>query len=192
MGRIPIDQQAAKGAPRGQEHYWKVMQQLDCEAGFTVDKVYRKCNGSKTPVKDYIGRLHKAGFLEVVHSEKQGIITRNYYTIAKRSRFAPKVNREGEVVPPTKRELMWRTIRMCKKVSRDDLVVWASLPEVQVKPNDAQDYLKHLVKAGYLKKKGKTYTLIKDTGPLPPKIQRIKQVFDPNLNKVVWTPKEKA
>ncbi|NDV27745.1 helix-turn-helix domain-containing protein [Desulfovibrio sp. JC010] len=192
MSRLPVDQQAAKNAPRGQEHYWKVMQQLDCEAGFTVDAVYRKCNGPKNQVRDYIGRLHKAGFLEVVRSEKEGIITRHYYTIAKRSRFAPKVRRDGTIVSPTKREVMWRTIRMHKRVTRDDLVVWASLPEVPVKPNDAQDYLKHLTKAGYLRRNGKTYTLIKNTGPLPPKIQRIKQVFDPNLNKVVWTPKEKA
>ncbi|WP_319778417.1 hypothetical protein [Maridesulfovibrio sp.] len=192
MSRLPVDKQAAKDAPRGQEHYWQVMQQLDCEVGFTLDGVYRKTNASKASIKEYISRLLKAGFLEVVSEEKDGIITRYHYTIAKRSRFAPKVNREGKECPPTKRDVMWRTMRMNSRFTVDELVIWASLPEVPVKRNDAFDYTKHLHKAGYLKKNGKTYTLIKKTGPQPPKIQRLKQVFDPNLNKVVWTQEAKA
>lgn len=192
MSRLPIDKQAEKNAPRGQEHYWQVMQQLDCETGFTLDAIYRKCNVSKVTIKEYISRLLKAGYLDIVSEEKDGIITRYHYTIAKRSRFAPRVNRDGTECPPTKRDVMWRTMRMNKRFTLEDLVIWASLPEVPVKRNDAQDYIKHLHKAKYLRKNGKTYSLIKDTGPQPPKIQRIKQVFDPNLKKVVWPPEEKA
>ncbi|CCO22204.1 hypothetical protein [Maridesulfovibrio hydrothermalis] len=192
MSRKPIDKQIAENAPRGQEHYWKVMQQLDCEVGFTLDAVYRKTNASKVTVKEYIGRLLKAGYLEVASSEKDGIITRYHYTIAKRSRYAPRINRSGVECPPTKRDIMWRTMRMNKRFTVDELVIWASLPEVTIKRNEALDYTKHLARAGYLKISGKTYSFIKDTGPLPPKIQKIKQVFDPNLNKVVWRPEAQS
>ncbi|MFW5499619.1 MULTISPECIES: hypothetical protein [unclassified Maridesulfovibrio] len=197
MGRKPIDKQAAENAPRGQEHYWQVMQQLDCDAGFTLDAVYRKTNSSKAVIKEYMGRLLKAGFLEVVRSEKEGIITRHFYSIAKRSRFAPKVDRDGKLLPPSKRDHMWRTMRMNKNFTIRELVALASTDEVVIKPADAKDYIKHLSHAGYVKNIGKKgnafkFLLIQNTGPLPPKIQRIKQVFDPNLNKVVWTPEEKA
>ncbi|OEU69170.1 MAG: hypothetical protein BA863_03525 [Desulfovibrio sp. S3730MH75] len=199
MPRLSIDKQLEKNAPRGQEHYWQVMNQLDCEDGFTLDAVYRKTNSTKVAVREYMGRLLKAGFIDVVSCEVDGIITRNYYRIAKRSRFAPRVQKDGTILPPTKRDVMWRTMRMNKQFRPKDLVIWGSLPETELKLNDVKDYVKHLFKAGYLKTVGKpannispTYLLVKNTGPLPPKIQRVKQVYDPNLKQVVYRAEVKA
>ncbi len=193
MSRKPIDEQIKDNEPRGQEHYWKVMNDLDCEEGFSLDEVYNQTNAPKPTIKEFFTRIIKAGFINVVRSEHDGpIIKRNYYRIAKRSRFAPKVRKDGTICPPTKRDVLWRTMRMNKRFTPKELVIWASLPETEIKLNDAKDYIKNLYKAGYLKTVGKTagnvsptYLLVKDTGPLPPKIQRVKQVYDQNLKQVV-------
>jgi len=198
MGRKAIDKQVAENAPRGQEHYWQVMVELDHEDGFILDEVYRKTNSSKATVKEYMGRLLKAGFLKVVAEEKVSCITRYYYRIAKRSRYAPRIDKDGNLLPPTKRDVMWRTMRMNPEFTAATLSIWASTDEVEIKHNDAKDYIKHLYKAGYLKLLGKVignaykYRLVNNTGPLPPKIQRVKQVWDPNEKKVMWSAQEKA
>jgi hypothetical protein len=91
---------------------------------------------------------------------------------------------------------MWRTMKMLAAFTPSDIAIHASTDDVSVNKSDAKDYIGHLHKAGYLTvtKKAKPgcnqarYRLLpsKNTGPHSPQVQRIKQVFDPNLNKVVW------
>ena len=58
----------------------------------------------------------------------------------------------------------------------------------------AKEYCTMLTQAGYLKvlrkasppKKPAVYKLVRNTGPQPPQIQRVKQVFDPNLDEVTY------
>lgn len=96
---------------------------------------------------------------------------------------------------------MWRTMRILKEFSAKDLAIQASTETVKVAEGEAKTYVHYLHKAGYLvivsphrsgnrSMTGKLarYRLIisKFSGPKPPVIQRIKQVFDPNAGKVVW------
>ena len=56
--------------------------------------------------------------------------------------------------------------------------------------------MKMLRTAGYLRKKkgDKNYTLVlgMNTGPLAPQIQKTKQIYDPNLQKVIWSNKKEV
>ncbi|HAS88149.1 MAG TPA: hypothetical protein DCS48_02435 [Desulfovibrio sp.] len=198
MPRLSADKQAESTAPRGQEHYWAVMVGLDRSGEFTGRMVLGKTNTTKTTLYEYMRRLVKAGFLKVTREEKiNGPIARKYYRIAKRSRFAPRIAKDGKVFPPPKRDHMWRAMRMNGEFTAATLMVWASTDEVDIKLDDSKDYIKHLYKAGYLKLIGKVhntykYRLIKNTGPLPPQVQKIKQVWDPNEKKVMKPKEEKS
>lgn len=191
MTQLAIHEQVKK--PRGQQHMWDIMLELNVHGGFTLQLVHEFTNASQATVADYIKRLRRGGFLSVIQEEPTGVgnSKRNYYHITKMRREAPRLRKDGTECPPTKRESMWRTMRMIGKFSCNDLVVTAS-PETPIKLQDAKDYCKRLHKAGYLRcielaKRGKTavYILIKNTGPKPPMVQRTKTIFDPNLNKVV-------
>ncbi|MEW6490806.1 MAG: hypothetical protein AB1578_23205, partial [Thermodesulfobacteriota bacterium] len=65
----------------------------------------------------------------------------------------------------------------------------ASIEEHVVGEADAEHYCRYLAKAGYLARVGhRRYRHLprRRTGPLPPQIQRVRQVFDPNTGEVVW------
>lgn len=109
---------------------------------------------------------------------------------------APRVRKDGTTVTQgLAQEQMWRTLRMLGgEHTPRQLAAHASTPEVRVTEAAAADYLGWLTRAGYLNRSGKgrkaKYRLIpaKWTGPRAPMIQRVKQVYDPNVGRVVWSP----
>jgi hypothetical protein len=114
---------------------------------------------------------------------------------------APRVRKNGEqVTQGLNREQMWRTMRILNSFNATELGVTASTEDVQIIVNDAKDYIGHLHKAGYLVQTALAnnggglarYRLFPtmNTGPRPPMVQRVKHVFDPNLNKIVWPVEE--
>ena len=90
-------------------------------------------------------------------------------------------------------------MKMLKDFSINDLAIHASTDRINIKYDAAKRYVSHLNKAGYLviKRPHKTsgtpamYRFIpsKDTGSLPPIIEKVKQVYDPNLDKVTFNPR---
>ncbi|NKB37897.1 MAG: hypothetical protein GKR93_12145 [Gammaproteobacteria bacterium] len=111
---------------------------------------------------------------------------------------APRVTKEGKsVTQGQSRTNMWRTMKIMKEFTPRELAMSATTEECEVKELDAKDYIKHLFKAKYIVLVAKSrpgtqarYRFLpsKNTGPQSPMVQRIKQVFDPNLGKVVWRP----
>lgn len=188
MSGHPVDQ-----APtlRGQQRFWQVITELAKHGSFGLSAVVDQTNADRSTVSNYVHRLVRAGFL-VVSQGRPG--SANSYTLVRSSRYAPKVSADGTLIPPTKRESMWRTMRMLKTFSAQDLAVAASTEGAQLRLYDVKDYLKYLCRAGYVRMiRGETgpatYRLLpgKITGPLPPQVQRVRQVYDPNLGQVVWS-----
>lgn len=112
---------------------------------------------------------------------------------------APKLNRDGSINTQGRGvEAMWRSLRILREVDARDLVQSTLACGEAVSLNTARSYLQWLHKAEYLVlvaagKPGTPATLARyrlargaDTGPRPPMIQRIGQVFDPNLAEVVY------
>lgn len=115
----------------------------------------------------------------------------------------PKVRKDGtEITMGKGREQMWLVMKVLADFSAIDLAVHASTGDTQVCESDAKSYIQYLHKAGYLVEvqPGKPgnrpgsgvktrYRLVpqKYTGPRPPMVQRVKQVYDQNLKKVVWS-----
>ena len=93
---------------------------------------------------------------------------------------------------------MWNTLRITKMaLNAYELSAISSTDSQKIAVETANNYLISLHQAGYLKivKESKVtggkakYVLLPEmnTGPKPPQIQRVKHVFDPNTNQVMFT-----
>jgi hypothetical protein len=183
---------------------WSAIRQLGT---FNARELQAETHCSAGQVNDYLTGLANAGIL--VLSGTQGgrgcIKPSNIYRLAKDTGIEPpRVRRDGTLIAQgLGREQMWRTMRMLREFSPIDLAVQASTEETAVSVSTVQEYCTFLTRAGYLTvvRRGQgvgkggvpaIYRFVpsRNTGPQPPMIQRIKQVYDPNLGKVVWSSEE--
>jgi hypothetical protein len=97
----------------------------------------------------------------------------------------------------TAQDRLWRTMKMLKTFSAEDLAIHASVPGRPVSLQTARDYCNRLARTGrYLRfvERGvqggaaSLYRFVGSTGPRAPRIGRDRSVFDPNINEVVWRP----
>lgn len=197
MARQPADVLAASKWSQGRETIWAAVRKL---RAFTLTELWRavECEIPKGTVESYLQGLVSGGYVtKQVGQRKPGRFVAARYELARDTGVdAPKVRRDGTPVEQgARRGQMWRTMRMLGDFSPQDLAVAASTAKTTVSAIDAGDYCKYLRKAGYLRcvqasKPGTqaVYSFVKAryTGPKPPQVQRVKQVFDPNVGEVVW------
>jgi hypothetical protein len=197
VSRQPIDQQKASRIPVGYEGLWQVIRE---KRRFTVVEVQDETGHRKDTVRDYVKRLERAGYVKMADARRINAAnpTKIYALVKDVGREAPRLRRDGSpCYQGRNREQMWRTMKMLSAnggtFSPRDLAVAATTEVAAVDVGDAKDYAKHLLKAGYLvlvkasnPHRQAEYRLVRNTGPKPPMVQRVKQVFDPNLNAVVW------
>jgi hypothetical protein len=195
MARRPIDRIAASRVPAGYEGVWMLVRR---HKTFTVADIEGDTAQAKRAVWDYLKRLLAAGYIAETGKRKVGTSVAKVYELVKDcGREAPRLRRDGSpVTAGLVNEHMWRTMKVVKHFTPLELALAASTEEVKVTVTGANEYIRFLVKAGYLvigtaSKPGTQarYRFIKNTGPRPPMIQRVKRVYDPNLRQVVWSPK---
>lgn len=189
-GRTPVHLMNSAKRLRGREAIWVKIRELKT---FTLRDLWLDTDISPGTIRTFVIALEKAGFLSSEKKTRRSTPPYYEFTLIKDVGIdCPKVRKDGSTVKPTNTENMWNAMRIMKRFSIKDLILNASTDDTKIKPTSADDYCKHLCKAGYLvKQKDKTYRFIESryTGPKPPMIQRIKQVFDPNIGEVVY-PKE--
>jgi hypothetical protein len=184
---------------------WATIREL---VTFTVRDIWLHTRLSKSTIQDYLQGLARAGYLTITGTRPADFGSKaTIYTLTRDVGIdAPRVRRDGSLVTQgLGRELMWRTMRILGEFSARDLAVTASTEDCPVAEKEAKDYSHFLHKAGYLAlvRAGKgtgnggilnRYRFIKArfSGPKPPMIQRVKAVYDPNLEKVVWSSQEVA
>lgn len=187
MSRKPVDKERSLET---QEHIWSVIRMLGQDGVyFSTVEVHRETNATQATVTAYMRRLALGGYLECMGQIGRG--TPKVYRLVCDSLTAPRVRKDGSQVQQGQcNECMWRSMRMLKTFSAQDLVATSMESGSPVKLITAQFYLSYLHKAGYIVRvqDSEQYRLLpsKITGPKPPQIQRIKQVYDPNINQVVW------
>jgi hypothetical protein len=183
----------------GYVEFWDVIREQ--QGIFTVREIWLQVEGGNhhatatRAIQNYAQRLVKAGYLSMQPASGPG--QPNLYKVIRKSLEAPRLRPDGSVVVAgQKRDHMWRTMKMLRDFAAADLAISASTEGVKVVEADASEYIRALHRAGYLVqvKPPKTavsqgrYRLLasKNTGPRAPMVQRVKQVFDPNLREVVW------
>jgi len=193
--------------PNYRQIIWSAMRKL---REFTVRDLEDATRLNDGTIRTYIRCLVHAGHLAKLGREEpeMHLTTRANQLASMRYRLvrdvgvdAPRVSRTGEpVTQGNAREQMWRTMRIIKNFNYVDLAISASTDEIAVNHEDARDYVKYLKAAGYLfetsphgkgpseRRKLARYSLApsKYTGPRPPQVRKNKEVYDPNLGRVVW------
>lgn len=200
MSRKPIDEQQPTECRAA---IWTVIRRLKT---FDIDDLQLAVRLEKHSIYDYITGLKNAGYLDAASWDADVPICARekitYTLINDAGVDAPRVRKDGTpVTQGQSRQQMWNAMQVLKKFCAADLAFNASTPECRVCESEAKNYVGALHRANYLKlqspskpghKKGTgkqaNYTLIPTmwTGPHPPQIQRTKQVYDPNLRRVVW------
>jgi hypothetical protein len=141
-------------------------------------------------VEGYLKALTKAGIVEVV-DERAGPLgrPRRVYRLCRDLGLeAPRVRKDGTILPAPGRQRMWRAMGILKEFSVRDLAAVASLPEAPVSPAEAVYYCRWLAKGGYLRQTTPGRYLAVPAmryGPRAPMIQRVRRLLDPNTGEIV-------
>lgn len=170
---------------------------------FTVNDIAMDVRLSESSIRDYLTGLVNAGYLitELVTLNQTPV---RYYKLVRDTGIdAPRVRKNGALVTMGQgRRQMWNALQVLKRFTAFDLAFNASTEACPVAESEAKHYIQMLHHANYLKLltpgkpghkpgtgKKAVYTLIPAmwTGPQPPQVQRTRQVYDPNLRKVVWS-----
>ncbi len=182
--------------PRGQDGYWTLITNV-ADGGatyFTLADIDGLTNAGRNIVADYVARLVKAGYLEIVSTDRLPRVgVRHTYRLARTARGAPRLRRDGSEYPETARDRMWRAMKMLDRWTPADLAVATeteTLPPVGLLT--VKSYVWRLDAAGVVQKidPGKpgtqaTYRLLRNIGASAPRILRTHLVFDPNSNTVI-------
>lgn len=181
---------------------WAEIRSQAQAGSFSIREIAHNTHLGVDTVRDYMVGLCNAGYLVKVERPMPGSFKAQYYVLSRDCGIeAPRVRKDGtEVVMGRGREQMWRALGiMAQKGIRftfRDLCLYASTNEIPVADDDAKHFIRYLHAAGYLLQveAGKPgvparYRMMQSkwTGPKPPQIQRVRQLYDPNLKKVVWS-----
>jgi hypothetical protein len=186
MARLPAHQ-----ARPGRPEIWAALRALNSATG---EEIRKTAAAQWATAEDYLLSLVAAGIV-IITSLGQRRRDHVFALVQDTGAEAPRVRKDGTLVPPTKTEALWRSIKMLGSFTYAELAAAAGSEGLQ-----ARDYCQHLARAGYLlvtETKHPNPTLYrlapgKNTGPLPPQIQRTKAVFDPNLRQIVWADADAA
>lgn len=188
-GRKPADQ-----AGGGRQAIWQAIKRMP--PTFGVADIAAITGMHRKTILDYLTGLTAGGFLghEPAPPGKAG----SWTLLRDVGHHAPRVRPDGS--PVTQGDVnaqLWLSMIGLKDFDCRDLI--HSSP-IEIAEATVRDYVKHLLAAGYLKVLVKAdpsrariarYRLIRNSGPKPPQVQRVKRVFDPNTG-AVWPAEARA
>lgn len=176
------------GGKLPRQHMWEAIRAHREE--FTAYQIARKSDQDDGAVVTYLAGLRKAGHIEPVRA-----FAKDEEVVYRLSRDngveAPNLDAKGN---PTRKgyvaEAMWRTLRILGRATSEQIAAQVAATGTKVLASSVERYFRDLKNAGYLERDGHHYILPakRYTGPRPPMVQRTnhRQVYDPNLDKVVW------
>lgn len=191
MTRKPIDQLNSEPKPQGMDGVWSEIRRLNI---FTAREIQENTDIHKKTITDYVKRLTAGGYIEEHASFQE---TGRYVLVRDAGIHPPRIRPNGQPVTQGQgTENMWRSMRMLGQFTPRDIMVHSTTDTVSVTEATSKSYCSMLLKARYLRvvqkavpgQRQATYKFIRNTGPLPPQIQRVKQVFDPNIREVTYYP----
>lgn len=201
MARKPAHIELAGGKGPRQRIWDAIRQQRD---DFCANSIVRLADLDRATVQTYLQALERGGIIESLSGRNAAGDRKHYRLVRDMGVEAPRLDRAGRPVMHSRgNENMWRTMHIMRKFSPRELAVYASTREIVIAESTAKAYVKYLAQAGYLKVVDPGHAFIPGkgakqaryqfrtpksyTGHRPPMIQRKRSVYDPNLDKVVWT-----
>ncbi|AKA81242.1 hypothetical protein [Pseudomonas synxantha] len=194
MPRVRADLVMVGGkSPR--QHMWEAIRAINASPNeLTTYAVARKSKQDDQSVRAYFRDMAKAGIVSKVRSLPR--LDAEWTLLKDEGIEAPRVTRGGKVIKlGDGAENVWRALRILGEFTAAEAAVAASINGVSISEFGAHVYLSGLAKAGYVTRRGGTagfktrFRLVPSryTGPKHPIYQRdFDQVYDPNLDQVVW------
>lgn len=176
----------------GREAIWAAIRTTGRRTGmpFTAAEIARETGANDKTVRDYLKGLTAAGHLQTDPMVAEGLPAR-WILVRDTGVEAPRVRDDGSpVTQGIVTEQLWRGMSMLRDFTTADLIETSS---VRIPAETAKSYCQLLLACGYLRVlkkaepvKGRLarYRLVRNLGPRPPQIQRVKQVWDPNTGEV--------
>lgn len=191
MTRKPADKMRPD---EGRDAMWRLIR--EAKEDFTPRQIREELHIHFDTVCDYLTGLTKAGYLEATPGASRFLPTK-YRLVKDVGVDAPRVRKDGSPVTQGQgRKQMWDTMRVLPDFTARELSFNASTELCAADEVDALHYIRYLTRAGYLVQidAGNThrqarYRMVTGrwSGPKPPQVQRVRQVFDPNTKTVVWS-----
>lgn len=183
------------GGKPPRQHIWEAIRAINASPKeLTTYAVARKSNQDDQTVRGYFRDMEKAGIVSKIRNV--GRFDAEWELLKDEGVEAPRITRSGKVSKyAAGAENVWRALRILGEFSAAEAAVAASVNGVSISEFGAHVYLSGLAKAGYVTRRGGTpgvktrFCLVPSryTGPKHPIYQRdFHQVYDPNLDKVVW------
>ena len=187
IGSKKSGRKPASAVTVGRQEIWTAIRGFNRD--FTLRQLVDATGANRKTTQDYLRCLIPGGIVEQV---SDGV----FRLILDRGFHAPRLNRLGKpVTQGAGVENMWRSMQKLSQFSWQDVAIHSTTDIVTVSASTAKTYCSMLLKCGYLRVVQKAnshgrpavYRLIRNNGPLPPMIQRVKQVYDPNTREVYAT-----
>lgn len=183
------------GGKSPRQHIWEAIRAVNAgPKELTTYAVARKSEQDDQTVRAYFRDMEKAGIVSKVRNVSR--FDAEWTLLKDEGVEAPRVTRDGKVSKyAAGAENIWRALRILGEFSAAEAATAASVNGVSISEVGAHVYLTGLAQAGYLTRNGGTpgvktrFRLIPSryTGPKHPIYQRdFNQVYDPNLDQVVW------
>jgi hypothetical protein len=196
MARKPAHVLAAAPRPQGRDAIWSAIR--TCRK-FTVLDLEHHCRANVGTIKTYLEGLTNAGYLRITRQRSRDALghwTEGMWELIRDvGVVAPRVTRAGApVTQGNARQQMWVAMRATKTFTHPELAYIASTEHCVIDIEDCKKYVQMLARAGYLVlvERGRpqhpaVYRFTRNTGPKSPQIQKVQQVWDPNLKQVMWS-----
>lgn len=189
MARKPADQASS---PR--DLIWAAIRARQ-SSPFTVADLTDSTSAHPKTIRDYCKGLVAAGYLQAQPALAGQLAS--WILIKDSGVETPRIRPDGSAVTQgVVNEQLWRGMVIMAEFSYLDLIQTATVP---IPVETAKGYCKMLLATGYLRVLVKAepsvgriarYRLVRNKGPKPPQIQRVKRVFDPN-SREVFMPEER-
>jgi len=197
MSRRSVTIMAAEGHHDPRQSVWEAIRKTahkDPDATVMARALADRLNVNRKTVSDYLVSLAAGGYLVRLCGPDVAANGAMYRLKRDAGHHAPRLRRDGSpVTQGAGTENMWRTMRMLPAFSALELAAHSTTESVNVSEATAQSYCSILSRTGFLRVVRKAdpararkavYKLVRDSGPRPPMVQRVKQVFDQNTREV--------
>jgi len=162
------------------------------DARMTLSVLCSRTGVDRKTAGDYLIGLIAAGYVDQLDDAFLGCPT--FRLIQDGGYHAPRLRKDGSPVTQGVGVInMWRSMRIMKVFTAPEIAQISSTAGVSVTEATAQSYIGMLFATGYLVVIEKanpgvgrkaSYRLVRNSGPKPPMIQRVKRVYDPNTGQV--------
>lgn len=183
-GRRPAEQRGA-----GRQEIWQAVKTMP--EAVSVGAIVAQTGLHRSTVMRYLQALTEAGYL---HYSPAPAGKPGEWRLARDAGYhAPRVRADGsEIEQGEVSAQLWRGMHMLREFCFQDLIQNAA---IRIPEETAKAYCKALLACGYLRviepafpRKGRfaRYRLIRNHGPIPPQVQRVRAIFDPNCGTVFF------